>query len=211
VALSQIRDQAWAAWVPSTTISVPVNAQPGAPKGHAPYRRDEKARLAVVHAADTLEHKLALVPTPNWHPPSTEDNMQITRSSIDTAKGPADAFTGDVYIDTVAAPAGTSTFASALVHFTPGARTAWHTHPHGQTIFVTEGVGRCQREGGAIEVIRPGDRVFFEPGENHWHGAAPTRLMVHVATQQVDETGSPVTWGRQVNDEEYATAPNDGD
>ena len=60
------------------------------------------------------------------------------------------------------------------MHFTPGARTAWHTHPHGQTIFVTEGVGLCQREGGPIEVIRPGDRVFFEPGENHWHGAAPT-------------------------------------
>ena len=77
--------------------------------------------------------------------------MQITRSSIDTQKGPADWFTGDVYIDAVAAPAGTSTFAAALVHFTPGARTAWHTHPHGQTIFVTEGVGLCQREGGPIE------------------------------------------------------------
>ena len=102
--------------------------------------------------------------------------MQITRSSIDTAKGPDDWFTGDVYIDAVAAPAGTSTFAAAAVHFTPGARTAWHTHPHGQTIFVTEGVGRCRREGGPIEVIRPGDRVFFEPGENHWHGAAPEPL-----------------------------------
>ena len=102
--------------------------------------------------------------------------MQITRSSIDTQKGPADWFTGDVYIDAVAAPAGSSTFAAALVHFTPGARTAWHTHPHGQTIFVTEGVGLCQREGGPIEVIRPGDRVFFEPGENHWHGADPEPL-----------------------------------
>src|SRR6058998_3010046 len=98
--------------------------------------------------------------------------MQITRSSIETQKGPADWFTGDVYIDPVAAPAGSSTFAAALVHFTPGARTAWHTHPHGQTIFVTEGAGLCQREGGPIETIRPGDRVFFEPGENHWHGAA---------------------------------------
>ena len=82
--------------------------------------------------------------------------MQITRSSIDTQKGPADWFTGDVYIDAVAAPAGSSGFAAAAVHFTPGARTAWHTHPHGQTIFVTEGVGLCQREGGSVEVIRPG-------------------------------------------------------
>jgi hypothetical protein len=88
--------------------------------------------------------------------------MQITRSSIDTQKGPADWFTGDVYIDTVAAPAGSSTFAAANVHFTPGARTAWHTHPHGQTIFVTEGVGLCQHAGGPVEVIRPGDRIFFE-------------------------------------------------
>ena len=117
--------------------------------------------------------------------------MQITRSSIETQKGPADWFTGDVYIDAIAAPAGTSTFAAATVHFTPGARTAWHTHPHGQTIFVTEGVGLCQREGGPIEVIRPGDRVFFEPGENHWHGAAPNRFMVHIAMQQNDEAAAP--------------------
>ncbi len=136
--------------------------------------------------------------------------MQITRR-IDTAKGPADWFTGDVYLDAVAAPAASSTFAAALVHFTPGARTAWHTHPHGQTIYVTEGVGLCQREGGPVEVIRPGDRVFFEPGENHWHGAAPNRFMAHIAMQQNDESGSPVTWGRHVTDEEYAAAPDIGD
>ena len=116
--------------------------------------------------------------------------MQITRS-VQTQKGPADWFTGDVYIDAVAAPEATSTFAAAAVHFTPGARTAWHTHPHGQTIFVTEGVGLCQREGGPIEEIRPGDRVFFAPGENHWHGAAPDRFMVHIAMQQNDDSGSP--------------------
>ena len=130
--------------------------------------------------------------------------MQITRSGIDTQKGPAGSFTGDVYIDAVAAPDGEWTTAAAAVHFTPGARTAWHTHPHGQTIFVTEGVGRCQREGGTIEEIRPGDRVFFEPGENHWHGAAPNRFMVHVAMQQVDESGSAVSWGEHVTDAEYA-------
>ena len=132
--------------------------------------------------------------------------MNITRSSLDTAKGPADWFTGDVYIDTVAAPEASARAGSALVHFTPSARTAWHTHPHGQTIFVTEGVGRCQREGGTIEEIRPGDRVYFEPDENHWHGAAPNRLMVHIAIQEADESGSPVTWGRHVTDGEYGAA-----
>jgi quercetin dioxygenase-like cupin family protein len=136
--------------------------------------------------------------------------MQITRSSLDTAKGPADRFTGDVYIDTVAEPAGSSTFAAAGVHFTPGARTAWHTHPNGQTIFVTEGVGLCQREGGPVEVIRPGDRVFFEPGESHWHGAAPNRFMAHIAMQQADESGRVVTWGRHVTEDEYGAAPPHG-
>jgi quercetin dioxygenase-like cupin family protein len=129
--------------------------------------------------------------------------MKITRSSLDTVKGPADWFTGDVYIDAVAAPEASARAAAALVHFTPGARTAWHTHPHGQTIFVIEGVGRCQRSDGPVETIHPGDRIYFEPGENHWHGAAPNRLMVHVAIQEADETGSPVTWGRHVTDEEY--------
>jgi quercetin dioxygenase-like cupin family protein len=90
--------------------------------------------------------------------------------------------------------------------FHPSSRTTWHTHPHGQTIFVTEGVGLCQREGGPIEVITPGDRVFFEPGENHWHGAAPTRFMAHVAMAQTDQSGSPVTWGRHVTDAEYSAA-----
>jgi quercetin dioxygenase-like cupin family protein len=132
--------------------------------------------------------------------------VQITRSDVDTQKGPEDWFTGNVYIDAVAAPAGTSTYAASLVHFTPGARTAWHTHPRGQTIFVTEGVGLCQREGGPVELIRPGDRVFFEAGENHWHGATPTRFMVHIAIQQTDESegGRAVVWGRHVTDEEYS-------
>lgn len=128
--------------------------------------------------------------------------MQITRSSLETTPGPADWFTGDVYIDTIAAPAAPARVAGALVHFTPGARTHWHTHPFGQTIFVLEGVGRCQREGGPVEEIRPGDRVFFEPSENHWHGAAPSRFMTHIAVQEADENG-PVTWGAPVSDQEY--------
>ena len=77
------------------------------------------------------------------------------------------------------------------MHFTPGARTVWHTHPHGQTIFVTEGVGLCQREGGPIETIRPGDRVFFEPGENHWHGAAPNRRWLSSPCSKTTSPAAP--------------------
>ncbi len=135
-----------------------------------------------------------------------ETDVQITRNSVETAPGPADWFTGDVYIDAVAAPSEQSRVQAASVHFTPGARTAWHTHPNGQTIFVAEGVGRAQRRGGPIEVIRSGDRVFFEPGEEHWHGAAPDRFMTHIAIQQVDQAGSAVTWGAHVSDEEYSAA-----
>jgi quercetin dioxygenase-like cupin family protein len=133
--------------------------------------------------------------------------MQITRNSVETAPGPSDWFTGAVFIDALAAPSGSSRLAAASVHFTPGARTAWHVHPNGQTIFVMEGIGRCQREGGEVEVIRPGDRVFFEPGENHWHGAASNRFMTHIAMQQADEEGSAVTWGEHVTDEQYGAAP----
>ena len=129
--------------------------------------------------------------------------MQITRSSLDTNPGPADWFTGNVYIDAIAAPTDLSPLAAAIVHFTPGARTAWHTHPLGQTIFVIEGVGRCRRRGGPVEEIRPGDRVFFEAGEEHWHGAAPNRFMAHIAMQEADDSGSAVTWGEHVTDAEY--------
>jgi quercetin dioxygenase-like cupin family protein len=133
--------------------------------------------------------------------------MQITKHGIETAAGPSDWFTGSVYIDAVAAPSNGSRLSASSVHFTPGARTAWHTHPKGQTIYVTEGVGLAQRRGGAIEVIRPGDRVFFEPGEDHWHGAAPTRFMTHLAMLEVGDEGTPATWGEHVTDEEYREAP----
>ena len=134
--------------------------------------------------------------------------MHITRSSIDTNAGSSDWFTGAVYIDSVAAPSEGSRISASSVHFTPGAHTAWHTHPNGQTIFVTEGVGLCQREGGEAEVIRPGDRVFFEPGENHWHGAAPTRFMTHLAMQQADDQGNVASWGEHVSEEQYGHAPS---
>ena len=133
--------------------------------------------------------------------------MQITRSSIETTVGPGEWFTGAVYVDPVAAPSTGSRLSASWVHFTPAARTAWHTHPNGQTIFVTEGVGRCQRRNGPVEVIRPGDRVFFEPGEEHWHGAAPDRFMAHMAMLEVDDAGNSADWGEHVTDEEYGQRP----
>jgi len=133
--------------------------------------------------------------------------MQITRNSPATVAGPEDWFTGSVYIDPVAAPEDGSRLSASNVHFTPGARTAWHTHPNGQTIWVTEGVGYAQRRGGPIEVIRPGDRVFFEPGEEHWHGAVATRFMVHLAMLEVGDDGAPASWGAHVSDAEYGAAP----
>ncbi len=129
--------------------------------------------------------------------------MQITRSSIDTQPGPSEWFTGTVYVDTVAEVSPPSRVGSAMVHFAPGARTAWHMHPLCQTIFVIEGVGRCQRHGGPVEEIRPGDRVRFEAGEKHWHGAAPNRFMAHIAIHEIDDSGSSASWGEHVTDAEY--------
>lgn len=133
--------------------------------------------------------------------------MQITRNSIQTTPGPGDWFTGAVHIDTVAEPSGPSLLAALSVHFAPGARTAWHTHPNGQTLYVTDGIGRCQRRGGPVETIRPGDRVFFDPEEEHWHGATPDRFMTHLAMHQVDEAGNSVSWGEHVTDDQYNAAP----
>jgi quercetin dioxygenase-like cupin family protein len=135
--------------------------------------------------------------------------MQITKNASETMAGPSEWFTGAVYIDAVATPSAGSRLSASSVHFTPGARTAWHTHPNGQTIFVTEGVGIAQRRGGPTEVIRPGDRVFFEPGEEHWHGAASNRFMTHLAMLEVDENGASATWGEHVTDEEYGQQPDE--
>ncbi|HEV8102300.1 MAG TPA: cupin domain-containing protein [Gaiellaceae bacterium] len=133
--------------------------------------------------------------------------MQITRNGVETIPGPDEWFTGSVYIDAVAVPSGAAQLSANNVHFTPGARTAWHTHPNGQTIYVVAGVGRAQRRGEPIIVIHPGDRVFFEPGEEHWHGASPTHFMTHLALHQVDSEGTSATWGDHVTDEEYDSAP----
>ena len=133
--------------------------------------------------------------------------MDVTRNGIDTTAGPEEWFTGAVYLDSVAAPSDGSRLSASSVHFTPGARTAWHAHPNGQTIYVTEGIGLCQSRGGSIDVIRPGDRVFFEPGEEHWHGATATRFMTHFAMVEVDDQGNVANWGDHVTDEEYVAAP----
>jgi quercetin dioxygenase-like cupin family protein len=130
--------------------------------------------------------------------------MQLTKNGLDTmAAGPSDWFAGSVYIDVISMPSPTSKVMGGVVHFTPGARTAWHTHPVGQTILVTEGVGYVQREGGPVEEVRPGDRVYIEPGENHWHGATATRFHAQIAYQEADDSGNHTTWGRHLTDEEY--------
>ena len=129
--------------------------------------------------------------------------MQITRRHPDTRRAPQEWFTGEVWMDTLASPAPPSRLRMLSVHFTPGARTNWHHHPFGQVLHVTEGHGLVQRKGGAIEEISAGDIVWFEPGEWHWHGAAPNHFMTHLAIQEADENGSTVTWGAPVGAGEY--------
>jgi quercetin dioxygenase-like cupin family protein len=129
--------------------------------------------------------------------------MDIKRiGSRPSGKGPAEWFTGTVRIDPLFISPEPARAAGNLVTFEPGARTAWHTHPLGQTLIVTAGCGWVQRDGGPVEEIRPGDVVWFEPGERHWHGAAATTAMSHIAIQEA-LNGSPVTWMEKVSDEQY--------
>src|SRR4051794_31503556 len=129
--------------------------------------------------------------------------MEIKRSgSQPSAKGPAEYFTGTVRIDAPFSSEEPARVGGATVTFEPGARTAWHTHPLGQTLIVMSGLGWVQREGGPIEEIRPGDIVWFAPGEKHWHGASVTTAMSHIAVQET-LNGSAVDWMEQVSDEQY--------
>jgi quercetin dioxygenase-like cupin family protein len=129
--------------------------------------------------------------------------MEIKRNgSQPSAKGQAKYFTGTVRIDPLLNPPEPSRVAMALVTFEPGARTAWHTHPLGQTIIITSGFGWAQREGGKIEEIRQGDVIYFAPNEKHWHGATPATAMSHIAIQE-KLNGSPVDWMEQVTDDQY--------
>jgi quercetin dioxygenase-like cupin family protein len=130
--------------------------------------------------------------------------MEIKRSgSQPSGKGPAEYFTGQVRIDPLFTPPEPAHVAMALVTFEPGARTAWHTHPLGQTLIVTAGAGWVQREGGLVESIRQGDVVWFSPNEKHWHGATATTAMSHIAIQE-KLNGSPADWLEQVTAEEYS-------
>ena len=130
--------------------------------------------------------------------------MEIKRcGSRPSGKGPAEYFTGTVRVDPLFEADDPARARGANVTFEPAARTAWHTHPLGQTLIVTSGIGRVQRWGGAIEEIRPGDVVWFEPGEKHWHGASAKNGMVHIAMQESLD-GTHVTWMEKVTDEEYA-------
>ena len=129
--------------------------------------------------------------------------MEIRRSgSQASTKGPADYFTGVVRIDASFQASAPARVSGATVTFEPGARTAWHTHPLGQTLIVTFGCGRVQREGGPIEEIRAGDIVWFSPGEKHWHGAAPLTAMTHIAIAESLD-GKVVEWMEKVSDEQY--------
>ena len=129
--------------------------------------------------------------------------MDIKRSgSQPSGKGPAEYFTGTVRLDPLFQAPAPARAIGASVTFEPGARTAWHTHPLGQTLIVISGAGLAQRGGGAIEDIRPGDVVWFSPGEKHWHGAAPSTAMTHIAIQEQLE-GKIAEWMEQVSDEQY--------
>jgi quercetin dioxygenase-like cupin family protein len=129
--------------------------------------------------------------------------MEIKRSgSQPSGKGPGDWFTGTVRIDPLFDRSDPARVAAASVTFEPAARTAWHTHPLGQSLIVTAGCGRAQRLGGPVEEIRPGDVVWFAPNEKHWHGAAPTTAMTHIAIQE-KLNGKAVEWMEKVTDEQY--------
>jgi len=129
--------------------------------------------------------------------------MDIKRVGTQAStKGSADWFTGTVRVDPLFQAPDPARVSGASVTFEPGARTAWHTHPLGQTLIVTSGLGRVQRESGPIEEIRPGDVVWFEPGEKHWHGATPTTAMTHIAIQEKLD-GKVVDWMEHVTDEQY--------
>ena len=138
-----------------------------------------------------------------------EFNMEIKRvGSQPSSKGPADWFTGTVRIDPLFQAPAPARAAGASVTFEPGARTAWHTHPLGQTLIVTSGCGWAQREGGPVEEIRPGDVVWFPPGEKHWHGASPTTAMTHIAIQEA-LNGKLVDWMEKVTDNQYNSKASD--
>ena len=160
-------------------------------------------RRSVLAGTGGLAAIAAVGPPTNAARGGKVEAMQITRAgSQPSGKGPAEWFTGMVRIDPLFTAPPPARVAGAAVTFEPGARTAWHTHPLGQTLIVTSGVGWVQREGGPVEEIRPGDVVWFPPGEKHWHGATPTTAMRHLAIQEALD-GKVVDWLEHVSDEQY--------
>jgi quercetin dioxygenase-like cupin family protein len=130
--------------------------------------------------------------------------MLITRANASgTKRGPENYFTGAVWLEEITAPPYVSDVRVVMVTFEPGARTAWHTHPHGQLLHIMSGAGRVQKEGEPVVPVRAGDVVWFEPGERHWHGAAPDRVMAHLAVQRADAAGQTATWQEPVSDADY--------
>ena len=123
------------------------------------------------------------------------------------SQGPEALFTGEVHVTPLKPISENSKLSMSRVAFTAGARSAWHTHPKGQTLYVTEGVGVIQKRGEEVQVIKPGDVVWTEPGEEHWHGASEGQSMTHLAIQEVDDRGNFADWGQHVTDEEYAQQP----
>src|SRR6266567_1145417 len=165
-------------------------------------RRGAIAASAAGVAALTTLRGLAAEISPA-EPRSRDMDIEIKRNgSRPSSKGSPDWFTGSVRVDPLFQAPDPARAGAGHVTFEPGARTAWHTHPLGQTLIITSGAGWVQREGGPIEVIRPGDVVWFPPGLKHWHGAAPTTAMTHIAIQEVLE-GKVVDWMEKVSDEQY--------
>lgn len=168
------------------------------------------ASLSLLGAAPGLGTRMPAATEPATRPAAAAQDTQrvaVTRNgSRPSQRGPAESFTGTVRIDPLFDPNDASRAGSAQVTFEPSARTAWHTHPRGQRLIVTAGVGRVQRWGGPVDEIRPGDVVWIPAGVKHWHGAAPTTAMTHIAIQEARD-GNVVTWLEKVTDEQYGAAP----
>ena len=169
-------------------LKTPVGRRPPAPPRRPPRAAPPRVRRYRARPKTITSEGSAHEVHPKWRPDRS---------------GPADWFTGTVYIDGIRNPDDQSAVGCAHVRFTPGARTAWHTHPKGQTLYVTDGIGYVARRGGAVQEIRPGDVVYIEPNEEHWHGATADRFMAHVAIQEADDQGQVVTWLDHVTDQEY--------
>jgi quercetin dioxygenase-like cupin family protein len=133
-----------------------------------------------------------------------EFSMDIIRiEERQTERGSADYFTGTVWLDAIALTKSPSRVRALRVTFEPGARTAWHTHPFGQVLYILSGIGRVQRVGEPVQTVKPGDTVIFQANERHWHGAAPGQAMVHIAIQEASENGMHATWFEHVTDNDY--------